>query len=364
MKFRKLISKIKRALSEFLCFFFLLCLIQHLVAAAGIEFPQNSRGKGSLVFNLENDVWLHRDDGYTNGIGFSWVSPELKEKSKSAWLRFLYRLNILFLGDELEEKTNKGSGAEEKRWATISLAQGMFTPADLSKKEIIPYDRPYAGLLYAGLNLVKNGESNQDSFGAALGTIGPASLAEAAQKWLHRTYGWVDPQGWENQLKNEPVFELWLSRFWTLTGRSSTDACSSWRPAVKVGLGGEVGNLMTDVEAVLDLKFGLNLQPQNEAFSPSPLFNQLIMASFSRTSIYVFCRLEGKGVLRNLLLDGNTFALSPKVKPDYFYGQITSGLVYCSSQASLSFYAVIRTKEFKGQRYFDPYCGLSLGFNF
>ena len=329
------------------------------------EYPAPGGGRGSFIFNLENDVWLQRDDGYTNGIGFTWVSPPLREKQKSGLLRFLYRLNINLLGDDNQVNKNSRLSAshQSERWVAISLTQGTFTPADLFESQVIRDDRPYAGLLYGSLSLIRNTGQQQDSFGAAVGVIGPASLADAAQKWLHRTYGWVEPQGWANQLKNEPIFELWFGRLWNLTDLSEEGDHSSCRPAVKMGLSGQVGNLTTAIGTVLDLKFGLNLKPQNEAFVPSPLFNQLNLLNTTRTSIYAFCRLEGKLIFHNLLLEGNTFQSSPEVEARALYGQLTSGMVYQSQQAVLGFYAVLRTKEFKGQRYFDPYCGLIIGFN-
>lgn len=60
-----------------------------LLAGQPPEFPAGPTGKGNLIFKLENDVWLDQDDGYTNGLFLGWVSPPLKEKSKSSWLRFV-----------------------------------------------------------------------------------------------------------------------------------------------------------------------------------------------------------------------------------------------------------------------------------
>ncbi|MBC7361430.1 MAG: lipid A deacylase LpxR family protein [Candidatus Aminicenantes bacterium] len=353
--------RVKKHTLGVLFFLFLLGLNGQLIAVHLDEYPSRAKGKGSFVFNLENDVWFTQDEGYTNGIGFSWISPELDKKSKSPFIRFLYCLNLRFLGSEEREEVGSGPGSACRRWGVFSLAQGMFTPADLTRKEIIPYDRPYAGLLYAGLTLVKSTGRSQDSLGLASGLVGPHSYAGALQRWLHKTYGWTYPQGWENQLKDEPILEIWFNRFWTLVARRK--AASGWSPAVKAGVGGELGNLMTAVEAVLDLRFGFNLHPEADSFSWAPLFGQLDLAEATRTSVYAFLRFEGKVVARNLLLEGSTFADGHGVELNHFYGQLISGLVYRSAEATLSFYWVLRTKEFKGQRYFDPYCGLTFGFN-
>ncbi|MBP8600220.1 MAG: lipid A deacylase LpxR family protein [Candidatus Saccharicenans sp.] len=331
-----------------------------LLAGQPPEFPAGPAGKGNFVFNLENDVWLDRDDGYTNGLSFSWVSPQLEEKPKSSWLKFLYRLNTRLLGNDktTESPNHPGLEASSQRWAAMSIAQGIFTPADLTKEEVISDDRPYAGLLYTSLTLVRNSGRTQTSWGAGLGVVGCLSLAETAQKWLHRTYGWTEPQGWSNQLKNEPVLDIWLNRFWTLVGAGEKE--KDWGPAIKAGLGGQLGNLMTGLEATVDLRFGLNLQPEKDALFSSPLFNQVPLTGVKTISIYGFCRLTGRALARNILIEGNTFVSSHSQSLRPFYGQLTSGLTYASQRAAITFYAVIRTKEFKGQKYFDPYCGLSL----
>ncbi|HNS05313.1 MAG TPA: lipid A deacylase LpxR family protein [Candidatus Saccharicenans sp.] len=332
-----------------------------LFAGQPPEFPAGPAGKGNFVFNLENDVWLDRDDGYTNGLSFGWVCPPLDEESKSSWLRFLYRLNTRLLGNDKKIKSQNNYVDPEtssQRWAVLSIAQGIFTPADLTREEIISDDRPYAGLLLASLTFVRNSGRTQTCWGGGLGVVGPFSLAETAQKWLHRTYGWTEPRGWSNQLKNEPVVDIWLSRFWTIFGSDEKE--TGWRPAFRAGLGGQLGNLMTGLEATLDFRFGLNVQPEKEALLPSPLFNQVPLSGVKRTSVYGFCRLTGRALARNLLIEGNTFVSSHGQSLRHFYGQLISGLAYESQQAAISFYAVIRTKEFKGQKYFDPYCGLSL----
>lgn len=324
--------------------------------------PAGPSGKGgSFSFCLENDVWLKRDDGYTNGVQLMWVSPGLGEKSSSSFLRFLNRLNVRLLGqDDRKNQQLRFSGTNYRR-AALSLVQGMFTPADLTKEEVVPADRPYAGLLCAGLTLIRGTSLRQDSLGLAIGLVGSHSYAESLQRWLHRTYGWVYPEGWKNQLRDEPVLEIWFNRQWTLVvPRPSASGLSS---AVKAGVGGQLGNLMTAAEAILDLRLGFNLQPEADSFSPAPLFGQIELTPAEKTSLYLLLRVEGKAIDRNLLLEGNTFTDSHSVELNHFYGQLISGLVYRSAEAALSFYWVLRTKEFKGQRYFDPYCGLTFSFN-
>ncbi len=325
------------------------------------QFRPPARDRGSLVFSLENDVLLKQDEGYTNGVQLMWITPELSQNSGSSFLRWLARINRGLLG---ADKTATASGDEskpEQRRAGLSFVQGMFTPDNLSEKELIPDDRPYAGLLYASLGLVKLGPLRQDSAGLAVGVVGPLSLAGTIQRWLHRTYGWTYPEGWENQLKNEPVVELWFNRLWTLV--PPRISFHGLQPVVRAGAGAQVGNLLIAAAAVADLKLGFNLEPQMDTFTAAPLFNHFVAGRATRTSVYAFLRLEGRAVARNLLLQGNTFRESHGVDIHPFYGQLSTGLAYQSKQAALILYFVMRTREFVGQKYREPYFGLTFSFN-
>ena len=335
-----------------------------LITGSSLLFAQFSppkKERGSISFSLENDVWLNQDEGYTNGVQLMWVSPALLDNNQDSFIRFLRQLNLKFLGPVEISGHGKTKMGKEERRASLSLVQAMFTPDCLTEKELIPDDRPYAGLLYANLGLFKLSQGRQDSIGFAAGVVGPWSLAGKIQRWLHKTYGWTYPEGWENQLKNEPVLEIWFNRLWTLIGPKVSN--QGFQPVLKAGIGGQLGNLMTAVEAVIDMKLGVNIEPQRDAFSLSPLFGHLIISRVTRTSIYAFTRLEGRVVARNLLLEGNTFVISHGVEIHHFYGQLTTGLAYQSNQAAVLFYLVMRTKEFIGQKYREPYVGLTFTFN-
>jgi len=239
------------------------------------QFKPPARDRGSLVFSLENDVWLNQDEGYTNGVQLMWVTPELRPDSGSSFLRCLAGLNRKLLGGDSKAGEESGPGRYQRR-ASLSLVQGMFTPDNLSEKELIPDDRPYAGLLYASLCLVRLSPAHQDSAGVAVGVVGPLSLAGTIQRWLHKTYGWTYPEGWENQLKNEPVLELWFNRLWTLV--PPRISFHGLQPVVKAGVGAQAGNLLLASSAVADLKLGFNLEPEMDTWTAGPLFNHFLLA--------------------------------------------------------------------------------------
>ena len=80
----------------------------------------------------------------------------------------------------------------------------------------MPGDLPYAGLL-AWQGTVYAWDANvSDQLSLYLGMVGPASLAEPAQKGIHNVIGADEPKGWQYQLNNEPVVKIELQRTWTL----------------------------------------------------------------------------------------------------------------------------------------------------
>ncbi|MBC7364845.1 MAG: DUF2219 family protein, partial [Candidatus Aminicenantes bacterium] len=74
--------------------------------AGGLSFCQFNppvKDGGIFNFNLENDVWLKQDDGYTNGLLLGWISPQLDGEKHSHFLRFFYWLNAWILKGDLRK---------------------------------------------------------------------------------------------------------------------------------------------------------------------------------------------------------------------------------------------------------------------
>jgi hypothetical protein len=120
---------------------------------------------------------------------------------------------------------------------------------------------------------------------------------------------------------------------------------------------------MTSAEAIIDFRLGFNLESQRETFISSPLFGHLFTGRASQTSVQAFIRLEGRALARNLLLEGNTFGSSHGVDIHRLYGQMSAGLSFQTNLAGILSYFVLRTKEFCGQKYHDPFVGLTFSFN-
>ncbi len=133
-------------------------------------------------FQTDNDGYLAQgsDKYYTNGIFF------------------FYRKALDVKKNDL---ANKVLGFE--------IGQKMFNPQTGAIPDPIYIDRPFAGYLYMGstLNLLYDNESNL-KLGVQAGVIGPASLARQTQEFIHRTFGFYTPTGWQYQISNNAVLNL------------------------------------------------------------------------------------------------------------------------------------------------------------
>jgi hypothetical protein len=146
-----------------------------------------------------------------------------------------------------------------------AFGQNIYTPENLLTSESITNDRPYGGWLYFGAILLRQGVTGNaqipvmENFEVDLGMTGKASLAEAAQENFHRWFMPSDiPEGWHNQLANEPGLLLKYQRPWRLSVNEGTARYVDFIPHT----GGEVGNVEIFGNLGATLRVGYNL-PQD-----------------------------------------------------------------------------------------------------
>lgn len=88
------------------------------------------------------------------------------------------------------------------------------------------------------------------------GVVGPASLAEQTQTFVHEVTGALEPRGWDTQLKNEPGVVLTYQRNWR---GFVSETVSGFGFDATPHAAGAVGNVFTYANAGLMLRFGRRL---------------------------------------------------------------------------------------------------------
>ena len=242
----------------------------------------------------------------------------------------------------------------------FSIGQNMYTPADISRSDLIVNDRPYAGWTYGAAAFHTRSKEWMDTIELQLGMIGPQSYADETQKAVHDLRDLQRPNGWEHQLKNEPGVVAIYERKWQLPpifrhGNFAMDGISH--------LGGSLGNVSTYANTGVETRLGWNLPDDFGVSLIRPAGNTAFSVKQQQGG-YFFAAINTRVVLRNIFLDGNTFADSHSVSKRPIVADLAGGAAIYFKQMKLTWTQVLRTKEFDGQPDNHSFGSLILSFFF
>jgi len=230
---------------------------------------------------------------------------------------------------------------------SFAIGQKVYTPDDIRASAVVPQDRPYAGVLHASgsLRVVDIGAARQTS--AMLGWVGPGALARQSQHLLHRLIHSPRPRGWDNQLSNEPLVQLDHEHRWVgLRAGDTHGPAIQVAPLVAAGL----GNLAVFGGVGGEVRLGWNMSRHSAASVTRPGGFRAMSPLDTRVSgLEVFAQADGKIVLHNLLLDGNTFRDSPRVEREPFTGDLMVGASARLGRLALRFETIFWTRRFESE---------------
>jgi hypothetical protein len=299
---------------------------------------------GAFSILFENDIFFNTDRYYTNGTALAYTTAP--QDTPDWTVDLAHDLPFFEQGSDVR--------------TSFMLAQEIFTPQNTALVDPDPNDRPYAGYLYLGLGLLGVSETHLDQIQLQLGVIGPASLAQDAQNWVHSIIGNRLAAGWKFQLRDEPGVELIYERsFKIIPPRSWLGLFFDLEPHAGIA----IGNVYDYVNAGAMARVGINLP---DDFGPLRLEPSLPGTGFfepnGAVSAYVFAGVDGRAIGRNIFLDGNSFELSRSVVKENLVGDLQMGAVVAIDNVRLSFTHVFRTKEFKNQPNADQFGAVNLTF--
>ena len=315
---------------------------------------------GTLTFYLENDSVADTDGNYTNGAKISWSSPDLQQLGDSPYARpFLPLFDIIPYINQKDYQKN----------LVFSLGQNIYTPINTAASVLVKDDRPYAGWLYLGLGVVWKDAKVRNSLTLDIGVVGPWSLAEQAQGLVHDTMGIDSPRGWDNQLDNELAFTLGYERTWRWPAHERRSGLD-WELLPDAGI--DLGTVKTAAKLGSELRFGVNLPDDfgtgaisTGATTSTPVDGAqgAIRPRFD-LGFYLFARVDGSAVARNIFLDGNTFSDSHSVGHKIFVADLSVGAAVNYKNTKLAYAVVYRTKEFDEQDKAETFGTLSLNWTY
>ena len=152
----------------------------------------------SFSINLENDVVDGKDKHYTNGTSFMYLSDKDTnnlEKYDSKLFEYLTAIPT-FSKDTKYQSFG------------ISYSQLAFTPDDLERRDKVIGDVPYAGVITLDFSLFKWNKKLFHEYMLTVGMVGPSTKTEEFQTAYHHITGNTKPQGWNNQLKDDFLYNF------------------------------------------------------------------------------------------------------------------------------------------------------------
>ncbi|MFT5582198.1 MAG: lipid A 3-O-deacylase [Psychromonas sp.] len=137
--------------------------------------------------HYDNDLFAGQDQNYSQGFRFDYSNVFFSKNP----------LNKFVIGKE-DENTQYG----------MSVLHQVYTPEAIEEKAVQFGDRPYAAMLF--LEMYKSTliptQKMKVSSGFSAGIIGQSAFGKAMQTTIHKASNGIKPEGWDNQMRNQPVF--------------------------------------------------------------------------------------------------------------------------------------------------------------
>jgi lipid A 3-O-deacylase len=332
-----------------------------ILPALSFAENQNNKDLNTFSFYLENDYFAHEDCGYSNGLKLTWSSAIKDQYPKDVWPhRWLYPLlkHVPF------EKH-----PDRKKNITFSFGQNIYTPEDIEAKDVVEDERPYAGITYMSVGFHSRLDRKMDTVEVSVGLVGPSSYAEECQKAVHGIFDDIQPEGWDNQLDNEPVLEIVYEHKKKII---QSGIGSGFGNDLILNTGAGFGNALIYYNLGLAYRIGWNM-PNDfgmfpirsvSSFNGSFDENDPRHSKQNKIGAQLFFSAEGRAVLHNIFLDGNTFSDSPSVNKKPVVGDFMAGLNLCHGSAQLSFAYVFRSKEYETQSKAQKFASINFSISY
>ena len=328
----------------------------------------------AITVRGENDSFAKTDRNYTHGIIVTAESHRIVEPESECFpwpIRWEARLFDALTPDSMMQEN-----PDDEKSIVFKFGQSIYTPKNYWEHEVIQDDRPYAGLLQAGSSLHRRSRESEtleslEAKEVSVGVIGPLSFAEEFQQGVHSIFGDVQFEGWDNQLKNEPAFQIAYDKKYKDyqgKGRVQPGFAADWIRSYGI----RAGNIETSANFSLEGRIGFDIPNDFGSFTirpgtdsrPPDVASNSLENSPAKFGYHAFTILDVKYVAYNFSVDGNLFHHSHHVtrQPWVTFGAIGLSLptVINHYGYNLAIMQVYQTSDFKEQNAHHAYQMLAL----
>lgn len=299
-----------------------------LINSGNTLFAQDNMENHSLKISFENDFLNFRGDGtdryFTNGLRIDYFFKKQKIKFPSSLL-----LKI----------------SNDKNLYSWSVAQYMFTPSSIDVANIQYNDRPYAGALFAIHSLSSFDYTNRLKLSSQIffGVMGPMSLAEETQIFVHSTFNYPRPKGWANQVPNDIIINYNIQLEKELIYISG-----------KLLISGNIETFNGTLYNAMGAGFMMKVGRINNYFRENNAENTMLN---HKTQFYVFMKPAARVIYSNALLEGGIITNINQAHKGYILNKdqierlnvfADVGVIYERPKFGLAIMQKMRTSDFKG----------------
>lgn len=343
---------------SYLLLFFILFASQDCLGDEKKE-PENPK---TITFYMENDAFRQTDSQYTSGVKLTWISRNLNNYCDSDHVPG-------FVCTAVERLPFMNESGFQKN-IYFSMGQNIYTPDNTNQKDLIKDDRPYAGLSYLAFGFISKSTKRMDTLEINAGIVGPHSYAEQMQFFFHKMIGSKEAEGWANQLKDEPVLDLFCDRKWKMVS-SNFDSGFGFDVIPHAGL--SVGNLLIAAVFGGEMRLGLNVPNDFGTFligpgsgTNAPINDKDLRFSSNPSpfGIHLFLGLDASATARDLLLDGNTFTESHSIHKKPLVYKYFGGFGILIHRLKITYANVRESKNFYAQKRVETYGSLTVSYSY
>ena len=289
--------------------------MKSLLTILAVFFLVTSLQAEGFILREENDAFTGSDDQYSQGLEF------------------------LTVGESI-------IGKHSIEMRSFGIRNLMYTPSNLSIATDQPDERPWAGLTAVLMEDWKFNKEESRRVEWMIGVLGEWSQSDHIQIWWHELGDWDTPMGWDNQIPNEPFFNVAVEYYKPLYSVGN-----NWKFDVTGLYGGSLGTAFVDGDLGALLRAGWRI--------PSDYSMGLINPTNFRKndfSIYMFTETAGHLVIHNATLGGSLWQDGPERELEPLVYDLRAGIALGLDKAfgtqhsiRVSYSSVWRSKEFEQQ---------------
>ena len=312
---------------------------------------------GTLTFQFENDTFADRsDNNFTAGFGFAWTSAAVDTLGEDHWTYKLVEGGFSFL------PTVSSTGYHQ--FFQVALDMEMYTAQDISQPDPPPDAHPYSGIIALDTAIYSISPEIYNAYYLRIGLVGPSTGAEGFQNGMHEATGRPLAQGWDTQLGNEVIVNLFYIHQRRLARWVESERGLGADFGINAGAG--LGTYYIGANAGLQGRLGFALPHNFERSYAIALYEEV--PDRRRTggplTFYVFAQLTGIGVARFLPIDGNTWTSSRSGVRDDWYAQFNFGATLSYGRFVLTYRTNLVGTYFQQQANDDDFSAVTLSYEF